>query len=108
MSFLKKAYITVSSVPGFHLGVLICMMLLSFGIGVALSVFDAATVRLYFDFVDVVYLKYDLLFVAFTLFLIGYLRRRLGRNKGYGSVFILSLLLLLLKGILYYCVPHIC
>ena len=101
MSFLKKAYITVSSVPGFHLGVLICMMLLSFGIGVALSVFDAATVRLYFDFVDVVYLKYDLLFVAFTLFLIGYLRRRLGRNKGYGSVFILSLLLLLLTGILY-------
>ena len=101
MSFLKKAYITVSSVPGFHFGVLICLMLLSFGMGIALSVFDAATVRLYFGSVDPVYLAYDLLFVSFSLFLTGYFCRKLNRNKGYGYVRVLSLLVLLLTLIIW-------
>ena len=51
MTFLKKAYLRASNIPGFHWGELICLMLLSFFMGVALSGYDAAAVRLYFEHV---------------------------------------------------------
>ncbi len=101
MTFLKKAYITVSSIPGFNLGVLICLMLLSFGVGIALACFDAATLRLYFENVGRFSLAYDLLFASFLLFLWGAVFKSLTRRKGYGCIKVLSFSLLALIAVLY-------
>ncbi len=101
MTFLKKAFITLSSVPGFHFGVLICLMLLSFVVGMSLACFDAATVRLYIENAKVFLLGYDLMLVSFLLSLLGYLHRGLTKQKGYGSVKALSFLFLLLTPIVW-------
>ena len=73
MTFLKKVYIVASSIPGFNFGMLICLMLLSFVMGIALSFFDSATLRLYFEYAPVGALGYNLVFVSFFMFLMGYL-----------------------------------
>ena len=101
MTFLKKAFITISSVPGFNLGVLICLMLLAFGMGITLACFDAATVRLFLEDAQEFFVAYDLLFASFLLFFWGALFRNLTRRKGYASVCVLGISLLLLASILY-------
>lgn len=101
MTFLKKAFITLSSIPGFHFGVLICLMLLSFVVGVSLSCFDAATVRLYVESAKLFLLAYDLMFVSFLLSLLGYVHRGLTKRKGYGSIKALTFLFILLIPILW-------
>lgn len=101
MTFLKKAYLRVSNIPGFHFGELICLMLLSFFMGVALSGYDAAAVRLYFEHVPLFVMGYDFIYVAFLLFFVGYQKTVLTRQKGYGVIRILSLLIFLNALILY-------
>ena len=101
MSFLKKAFITASTVPGFHLGMLLCLMFLSFFVGIGLSCFDAATVRLFVENSKLFLLGYDLLFVSFLLFFLGYIHRGLAKRKGYGSIKALSVLLILLIPIIW-------
>lgn len=101
MTFLKKAYITVSTVPGFHWGMLACLMLLSFCVGMGLSCFDTATVRLFVESAKVFLLGYDLLFVSFLLFFLGYIHRGLLKRKGYGSIKALSILFILMTPIIW-------
>ena len=95
MTFLKKAYLRASNIPGFHWGELICLMLLSFFMGVALSGYDAAAVRLYFEHVPLSVMGYDFIYVAFLFFFVGFQRSVLTRRKGYGIIKILSALMFL-------------
>ncbi|MBO7244895.1 MAG: HEAT repeat domain-containing protein [Alphaproteobacteria bacterium] len=90
MTFLKKAYLRASDIPGFHFGELVCLMLLSFFMGMALSGYDAASVRLYFEHVPLPVMGYDFIYIAFLWFFIGYQRSILTRQKGYGAIKILS------------------
>ena len=101
MTFLKKAFISVSTIPGFHLGMLFLLMMLSFCLGIGLSCFDAATVRLFVENSKLFLLGYDLLFVSFLLFFLGYIHRGLAKRKGYGSITALSILLILMTPIIW-------
>ena len=101
MTFLKKAFISVSTIPGFHLGMLLLLMALSFFVGIGLSCFDAATVRLFVENSKLFLLGYDLLFVSFLLFFLGYIHRGLAKRKGYGSITALSILLILMTPIIW-------
>ena len=67
MTFLKKAYLRASNIPGFHWGELVCLMLLSFFMGVALCGYDVAAVRLYFEHVPLSVMGYDFIYIAFLL-----------------------------------------
>ncbi|MBQ8251118.1 MAG: hypothetical protein IJY92_04310 [Alphaproteobacteria bacterium] len=101
MTFLKKAFITLSTIPGFHFGMLLCLMFLSFFVGIGLSCFDAATVRLFVENSKLFLLGYDLLFVSFLLFFLGYIHRGLAKRKGYGSIAALSVLFVLTTPIIW-------
>ena len=95
MTFLKKAYLRASNIPGFHWGELVCLMLLSFFMGVALSGYDAASVRLYFEHVPLSVMGYDFIYISFLFFFVGLQRSVLTRRKGYGIIKILSVLIFL-------------
>ena len=100
MTFLKKAYLRASNIPGFHWGELVCLMLLSFFMGVALCGYDVAAVRLYFEHVPLSVMGYDFIYIAFLFFFVGLQRSLLTRRRGYGIIKILSAVIFLITLIL--------
>lgn len=100
MSIFKKVFIKASNMPAFHIGLLLFIMGLAGMKSVALTFLDIGSVQLFLTLTSHRAIGIDLIAVALLMAAAGYETRLLVRRKGYGAVWIMSLLLLILMGLI--------
>ena len=100
MSIFKKVFIKTSNMPAFHIGLLLFIMGLAGMKSIALTFLDIGAVQLFLTLTSHRAIGIDLISVAMLMAWTGYETRLLSRRKGYGAVWIMSLLLLIFMGLI--------
>lgn len=101
MNFFKKVFITASAVPAFNVWFLSLLMVIACLKSIALAWFDISATWLYIEQTQLLSIGFDFIVVSALISLIGYETHILKRRKGYGSVVVISVLLVLITGILW-------